>query len=59
MATDERDTKELRWVVVSSSDKIVHVVPMFGRPHSLQADCWCQPHWDTKAERLLIHECDN
>ena len=55
--TDEDDKK---WgLFENDQDDVLEVIPLFGREHIHSTECWCNPHWDTKAPKLLIHECDN
>ena len=53
------DPNKSGWSVWNCDDGTVQVVPKFGKEHTFYADCWCNPHWDTKVKGLLIHECDN
>lgn len=50
----------LKWALIENNqDDVLEVIPTFGREHIHSTSCWCNPHWDTVAERLLIHECEN
>lgn len=52
------------WVVIDAwnddDERVVHIVPIYGQPHALDCNCWCQPECEEKSEGLVvIHEEDN
>ena len=50
------------WAVWETyDDEVLHVVPVMPdgevqSPHKLDKQCVCEPHFDNKNPRILIHE---
>jgi hypothetical protein len=42
-----------------TEDDNVHVIPVYGREHTLSADCWCCPVPDTEKPDMLIHRTED
>jgi hypothetical protein len=52
------------WLVIypkPGAERVVNVIPNFGREHTATMDCWCNPRAEflDDGRILLAHECDN
>jgi hypothetical protein len=36
----------------------VHVVPLMGREHVMQPDCWCHPETDPEFPDMYVHNVE-
>jgi hypothetical protein len=61
---DQSNPPRPGWLVIypkPGAERIVNVIPNFGREHTATMDCWCNPRAEflDDGRILLAHECDN